>query len=238
MRIYLIRHAESESNIQDDLLKTKKDEDIEITPEGQKQAAKAGYWLKRYLQRAKAGNVKVWSSPYKRAQQTADIIVPCLHPEETMPYDIRTHPELREQNLGAFAGHSMEERAQLFPVEHSYFQQEWEAKRSYWAPRPGGESREDTAKRMDAFIPSLHEDAVNGVTDCVVIGHGIAHRLLVKQLTGKSVEEFDQEPNPENCHVRMLEMDKQGKVTDCGYVYKGNYLASDESNRTGSQSRI
>ena len=145
---------------------------------------------------------------------------------ESITQDVR----LIEQNLGDFAGHTLEERALLFPETHAHFQKEWEAGRSYWAPRPGGESREDVAKRMDSFIPHLHDDLANGVTDCIIIGHGIAHRLLVKQLTGKSVEEFDKEPNPGNCDVRMLEMDANGKAFDCGYVYTANHIERSRGN--------
>jgi broad specificity phosphatase PhoE len=228
MRLYLIRHGESQADERDSIRREIADEKIELTPTGRDQAIKAGNWLTKYLAEHSsnlASKVVMRHSPYARAAHTARLIREQLQ-KEFPELPMREDVDLREQNLGAFAGYTLEERAKLFPAEHEYFQKEWAAGRSYWAPRPNGERRKDVADRMDSYIPEILKDAADGVTDSIIVGHGIAHRLLVKQLTGKSVEEFDREPNPGNCHIRMLEIHDNGKIEDHGYIYAPERLTS------------
>ncbi len=241
MRVYLVRHAESESNVNERVLLEKADRDLTITPKGHGQAQHAGEWLGNYIKNASADQkrtVKLRHSPYMRTKQTTENILKKLgHSNKGgLVHSVEENELLHEQNLGHFAGYTLEERAQLFPEAQAHFQKEWSEGRSYWAPRPGGESREDTAKRMDAIIPEILADENNGITDLVIVGHGIAHRLLVKQLTGKSVEEFDKEPNPGNCHIRLLEIEN-GKVADKGYIYQGHSYVSGVANRSASAAR-
>lgn len=236
MRIYLVRHGESESNVNHELLQKLNDSDISITDTGRSQALKAGAWLKAHLhsRNPPAEKVILRHSPYTRTKQTMGYIRNTLgmKPQGGIVESITENALLREQTWGDFGGYSLEERAKLFPETHAHFQKEWEAGRSYWAARPNGESREAVAERMDKFIPEIHRDLESGVSDCVIVGHGVAHRLLIKQLTGMSVEDFDKEPNPGNCHIRMLEINNDKDVTDHGYIYAGDRMPARQTKGT------
>lgn len=96
MRIFLVRHGESESNVEWEVNRKKADHAIELTDKGKAQARAAGKFLAEYFEEhlVKKSNAfggtryfprtRLWHSPYLRTRQTAlEIEKACVVPEKT-----------------------------------------------------------------------------------------------------------------------------------------------------------
>lgn len=79
MRIYLVRHGQSRSNLDWTENQRVADHAIELTEEGHRQASAAGEWLRGHLlehvARGMMPLVRMWLSPYARTRQTATAIL-------------------------------------------------------------------------------------------------------------------------------------------------------------------
>jgi phosphohistidine phosphatase SixA len=81
LNIYLVRHGQTEGNIQRSLYLEKADHAIRLTPLGVEQAQSAGRFLAERLGEEhtaapkRFGRVRVWFSPYYRARESADHIL-------------------------------------------------------------------------------------------------------------------------------------------------------------------
>jgi 2,3-bisphosphoglycerate-dependent phosphoglycerate mutase len=91
MRVFLVRHGQSESNADWNVNTTKADHAIELTDEGMEQARGAGEFLRDLfsseITHGTAGaffnKVRLWHSPYVRTRQTASqIVAACRTPED------------------------------------------------------------------------------------------------------------------------------------------------------------
>src|SRR5690242_15788639 len=93
-RIILIRHGESQGNIDDSIYETVPDHALTLTAKGREEATAAGSWLRAYLQDEP---VTLYTSPYVRTRQTADLLGLGIESEA-----MRTEPRLREQDWANF----------------------------------------------------------------------------------------------------------------------------------------
>lgn len=142
MRVYVIRHGESESNASK---KWTGWMDVELTEKGKKDAEKAREVLK---------NIKfdkVYSSDLKRALDTMKIVLP-----EAI---FEASPLLREINVGSLENKPIniltEEGQRIFSeMDYTGF---------------GGESKEELRKRIRKFINSLDNEEYENVA---VFSHG------------------------------------------------------------------
>lgn len=96
-RIFLIRHGESEGNIDPNVYAVKPDNKIELTELGMQQADEAGKKLKQII-----GDETVcfFISPYKRSVQTFEMIAKHFGGKENVYF--KEDPRLREQDFGNF----------------------------------------------------------------------------------------------------------------------------------------
>ena len=82
---------------------------------------------------------------------------------------------------------------------------------------PLGESRFDVATRVHQAFGTFHRDAErHNVETLVIVTHGVTIRAFLMMWLHKSVEWFENEPNPKNCSIRLVDS-KQ----DHGYVFPG-----------------
>lgn len=229
MKIYLVRHGESEANVNKALGMERADHTIGLTDRGLKQAAGVAAWLND-----RVGTARVWTSPYKRARQTARVIYdklaanpvkgPSWAPTLTIRVrenDLLEHIGLCEQQFGLFDGIPDEELAKRFPDEHAHYKKHEEQEGRFYARMPLGESRFDVALRVHQTFGTFQRDAAKSKDmanrDLIVVCHGVVIRAFVMQWCHKSVEWFEKEPNPKNCSVRLIDYDGE----DAGYVYEG-----------------
>jgi probable phosphoglycerate mutase len=136
--------------------------DSALTDEGRAQARAAGIILRDHLPDPAAA--RIIASPLGRAQATAQIVAGTLGAQ--MP--IATDARLVEAHLGSWEGLTWDEIAARWPdalagaTHHDrYFRS------------PDGESHDAVAARLQDWLDGLRDH-----TALVVIGHGLASRIL------------------------------------------------------------
>ncbi len=153
--LWLVRHGESVGNVaasQAEALRADvievgiRDADVPLTPTGQQQAAALGAYLAG-LDPSIAPQA-VWSSPYLRAAQTAEIAVRAAGTDLPLLIDER----LRDRELGILDLLTTAGVESRWPMEAE--RRRWLGK-FYYRP-PGGESWADMALRVRSLMLDLH----------------------------------------------------------------------------------
>ena len=215
MKVYLVRHAQSESNVDKTVHYRVADPDIGVSDEGMTQPDPAGEFLFKNLQMdSPFPHVMMWQSPYKRTRMTGDILYPHIH---DLVVDRRESVMLCEQSFGLFDGIPDEELPDKFPAEYAHYKKYEDSGMRFFAPMPLGERRMDVALRVHQFFGTLQRDRQKHDIDTVVIvAHGVTIRAFVMQWCHYDYEWFEAEPNPKNCSIRLIEGGE-----DKGYIFPG-----------------
>ena len=151
--------------------------DIDLSPEGEEEAANAGMKL--------AGNLidRVHTSDLIRAQRTAEIILKLNEVSGDVPtrYDER----LNERHYGSLQGLNKAETAEKHGAEKVRI---W--RRSFDVAPPGGESLEMTAARtIPYFVEEIVPDLEQGL-NVLVSAHGNSLRSIVMHIEAITPEEI------------------------------------------------
>lgn len=154
--LILIRHGESVGNVARDAAEAagvdvipidRRDPDVPLSDLGLRQAAALGSWLATLPDGERP--TAIWSSPYRRAVQTAEAAL------DAAPAPIRLDERLRDRELGIL------DRLTSRGVLNRY-PEEAERRRFlgklYYRP-PGGESWCDVALRLRSFLADLDQSA-------------------------------------------------------------------------------
>jgi len=194
-RIILLRHGESEGNIDRHVYRNKADNMIELTDLGSKQAENAGRRIKELIG---DDRVHMFVSPFQRTLQTARNILGTLNDQVGL---IEKDPRIREQEFGNLQGD-----------DFSTYREEQKVVGRYFYRFPTGESGRDVYVRVkDWWDNSLlqlnlrpkyaHVDTV------VVVTHGLTMRLILMQLFMWSSNTFHTVFNADNCEMYVLQKD-------------------------------
>ncbi len=278
MRIILVRHGESEANVDMSIYERQADSEISLTDKGFQQAGNAGKFLRDYFLQSEIrseisntrnryedaiakrelaiqrqgellGNldksfrflkrvapddlgdltdidpqemmdlfpipeitipkpsekpIRILSSEYKRAIQTADTIAKHLgdmvnaHHHEAM---------LAEKDFGLFAGNGEENPdlknnpvIQALNTYNNIMRQTDSA--AHYATHPFGESDFDVSIRVKHVIDSMIRDnKEKGIDYFVVVCHGKTARVFAQQFMNFPASWINATPNPENCEM-------------------------------------
>lgn len=166
LRILLLRHAETDWNRQRRYQGWK---DTPLSPTGRTQAEAAARLL------AGSSIAAVWSSPLRRARDTAAAIAA----PHRLP--VRTSEAFKEMGFGAWEGLTVDEVRERFPAHH----RAW-LDAPHEASWPGGESLTEVRERALAGLDDLRE-AHRGQTVCVV-SHGVTGRILILEALGLGLD--------------------------------------------------
>lgn len=160
--LYVVRHGESEANVN----KTVQGHtDSPLTEKGEEQAKEVAKAFKDIKFDA------IYSSDLDRAKRTAEII------KLDRDVEIKTSPKLREKSFGVFEGRSHAEYVETLKVEFEKFENDlttdemWEHK-----AHPSIESDKEL---LDRFIAYLREIATNFLGGKVLV---VAHRYAIRML--------------------------------------------------------
>jgi 2,3-bisphosphoglycerate-dependent phosphoglycerate mutase len=202
--VLLIRHARSTANDDPSVYKRVPDHIIPLArPQDDPAALAAGDAVARLgLDPASTGS---WCSSYLRCQQTERLVLGRAFGERARRIRSRSSFLLREQEFGDWDSLSTEEVAALDPVRHARRQLLCDNVGQFYFRYPGGESRADVAQRVTIFIgklfrsPQLHH---------IVFLHGVTQRAFRMSWLNLSVDWFEEEPNPENASVLLLERER------------------------------
>lgn len=174
-RIILVRHGQSEGNIAAERAAADKleridvparDPDVDLSDLGRQQARAVGAWLNQLPEGEKPA--VLWSSPYQRARQTAELALDVAHHRLDMLVDER----LRDRDMGVTDMLTAEGIRNKYPEEAE--RREWIGK-FYYRP-PGGESWADVALRVRAVLTDI---AARAQGKCVLVtAHDVVNLLF------------------------------------------------------------
>ncbi len=197
--LWVVRHGESAGNVARDAAEaqglerlelTHRDVDVPLSDLGRRQAAALGRWTAS--QPADEQPTVVWSSPYVRARQTAEIALESAGLDLPVVVDER----LREREFGVLDGLTRRGITAQYPEESERRSQ---IGKFYHRP-PGGESWVDVAQRLRAVLDEIRMDAQH---ERVLL---MAHQVVVL-LTRYVVEGMDEQT--------VLGVDAEGEVANC-----------------------
>eukprot|EP00051_Salpingoeca_urceolata_P012989 m.162499 g.162499 ORF g.162499 m.162499 type:complete len:437 (-) comp17666_c0_seq2:293-1603(-) len=204
-RIILIRHGQSQGNVDADIYAYTPDPYLKLTDTGRKQAEDAGRKLKELIGMESAAIV---CSPFVRAQQTAELVCAQLG-RDNVP--IAQDPRLREQEFGMFQKRGNMKTAMRERRTFGAFYYRFE----------NGESGADVFERVSQFIESLHQAMYRGSWDfggserdfpenLVIVSHGLTMRLFLTSFFRLTVDQFHSMWNPRNCERFVLSRNPDG----------------------------
>lgn len=190
-RLILLRHGQSEANVDHTIYQHKDDHLIELTNLGKSQAESAGEYIKEII--GDTSRLDVFVSPYTRTMQTWEAVKKGLHRNNI---NLEIEPRIREQEFQVFAN-SME-RASVF---------EEQARRGrFWFRFSDAESGVDVFSRICTFLTELRLDrkVFNTSNDCLVVAHEITLRCILMKVLKLNIHDFDSLPDIENCTPIVL----------------------------------
>ena len=198
--IYLVRHGESEGNIDKSVYARKPDYALRLTDKGIKDAQKAGEVLTGLLGHSSAAKLAVYLSPHFRTKETMRGAMSQL---EGQPWRTFEDPRLREQEWGHLR--SEQESDAICSERDSYG--------TFYYRIPGGESGADVYDRMGALIDTMHRDfeRPDFPESAVIFGHGMGNRLFLMRWFHWTVEQFERAANPANGEIFWMSLNEDGR---------------------------
>src|SRR6266498_1881270 len=161
MRLYFIRHGESEANTRHII--SNRASPLGLTSLGREQAKTLAENLRAVPIRA------IFCSPVYRARETADI----LSASFGKPYQVTE--ALREYDCGILEDQSDEESWRL----HRQYFEDWTLRQNYLSKPEGGECFEDIRNRFLPFIEELTRNSTHPDDHILLIGHGGLFLLML-----------------------------------------------------------
>ena len=190
-RIILIRHGESEGNVDREQYGKTPDFSLNLTNKGIDQAKKAGADIKKILG---AETLGVYISPFYRTRQTYKYLRENI--EENI-INSSEDPRIREQEWGHLR--PLEENEDI-KIERNQYS-------TFYFRIPDGESGADVFDRVSTFLETLHRDfrKPDFPDNALIVTHGMTLRLFLMRWYHWTVEEFENVRNPKNCQIVVLE---------------------------------
>lgn len=198
-RIILVRHAESEGNVDNFAYTYLPDPQVPLTPRGWRQALEAGERIRQAAMHAdgSVGRLFFYTSPYLRSRQTFEGVAQAFRPEEIG--GVQEEVQLREQDFGNFQDAEGKRREKAERLRFGRFFYRF----------PNGESGADVYDRMTLFEDHLVRDINAGrfSGDCslVLLTHGLAARIFLMRWFHWTVDQFMGVYNPPNAAPLILE---------------------------------
>jgi len=224
--VTLIRHGESEGNVNADLFQTKPDSMMKLTELGWAQARMAGKTLREQIIKQNGKNsIHFIVSPYVRTMETFHAIASawCDPDKEFGDIEDRNErlsawyerlamegltwledPRIREQDFGNYQDAHAVKKAQ---IERRQFG-------AFYYRFLNGESGSDVFDRVSTFFDSLWRSFhyPDHAQNYVLVTHGISIRVLLARYFHYSIDQFHMMKNPTNCEMVILQHDGEGKL--------------------------
>ena len=201
-RIILVRHAESEGNVDNRAYTYLPDPQVPLTPKGWRQALQAGERIRQVAEKrggpgSSVGRLFFYTSPYLRSKQTYEGVAQAFGPHEIA--GVQEEVQLREQDFGNFQDAEGKQREKAERLRFGRFFYRF----------PNGESGADVYDRMTLFEDHLVRD-INagrfaGDSSLVLLTHGLAARVFLMRWFHWTVDQFMRVYNPPNAAPLVLE---------------------------------
>lgn len=196
-RILLIRHGQSQGNIDVNQYHTVPDYALSLTPKGNEQSIEAGIKIKGIIG---SESLHVYLSPYMRARQTFQHLKTSL---ETNIVKVVEDPRIREQDWGHLR----------HPDENEEIRRQRDGFSTFYYRIPDGESGADVYDRVSTFLETLHRDfnKPHFPQNALIVTHGLTLRLFLMRWFHWTVEEFENLRNPMNGQVVVMQKNKKDR---------------------------
>lgn len=192
MRLYIIRHGETEWN---KLKRLQGQTDIALNETGRSLAFQVGTAMKDIP------FTRVISSPLSRAVETAAQVLAGAGRE----LKIETDPRILEISFGEWEGYSTlnpEYANPDFETAGGQFHYFFDAPEKYRAPR-GGEDMKQLLARTGDFLEELARARAGEEETILVSSHGAAVRALLANIKHTPLKDFWKPGVPKNCSVSI-----------------------------------
>jgi broad specificity phosphatase PhoE len=190
-RLILIRHGESQANVDRTLTQRVPDHSVHLTMKGRQQALSAGMRLKEIIG---DGSVRWICSPYVRTVETFNGVVQAFGGADLTKNRLHEEPRIREMEFGNFDREDM-------PHQHSQKKKFG----SFYYRFPEGESPADVFDRVSAFLESLYRIwQVKHEENHVIVSHGNFMLIFLMRFLSMSVDDYYKLEPLANCEVVVL----------------------------------
>lgn len=196
-KIFLVRHGESQGNI-DKLVYSKiPDYALGLTDKGKAQAIEAG----KKLREMSNGRAMFYISSYHRTRQTFEGLAKAFKREDIV---YREDPRIIEQSWSGTL------RPQGFNLQT---ERDRDSYGQFYYRFANGESCLEVYTRLSTFLDTLHRDfeKPDYPENAVIVMHGMSMRVFLMRWFHWTVEEFESIRNPKNCDIIVLEREDGGK---------------------------
>ncbi|KDR95221.1 probable phosphoglycerate mutase [Peptoclostridium litorale DSM 5388] len=188
IRLYITRHGQTEWNTQKRFQGHK---DSELTPLGKRQA----FWLSERLKDLKIQ--KVYSSPIKRANRTAGILI------GDRGIEIENIDGLKEMNFGLWEGMNEEQLKREYPIQFHNF---WNSPHKY-TPF-GGETYDQVKERVAEELENIIKRHYGKDENILIVVHGVVLKLLLSHIEGTKLEQLWDPPYIHPASLSIVEYDE------------------------------
>ena len=201
-RIILVRHAESQGNVDRSCYLHIPDWKMRLTEEGNRQALAAGKRLKEIIADQTLG---FYVSPYNRCKETLEGLCQAFS-EEQILYKKEDY-RIREQECGYFQA---PDRMQKVMAERRKVG-------AFFYRFPNGESGADVYDRASLFLQSFYRDMERGRCgqNAIIVSHGFFCRIFLTRFYRWKVEFFHSLRNFENCQFAIMALQPEGDYKLC-----------------------
>lgn len=204
MKIYLIRHGESQWNLENRLQGS---EDSLLTDKGKEDSHKLG----DYLNNLGIEIDRIYSSNSLRTISTAEII------RKDKKIEIKSSQALKEMNVGTWQGMTWSEIRDKFPVEYTHY---WESPDLYQANN-GGEDFYAVKRRAVSFLNQF----VKMDTDqtILIVSHGVTLNSIFNYCQKQTIKDFWFQPLIESTALSLIEINEE-KQLNLKFIGKLDHL--------------
>ena len=189
-RIILLRHGESEANVDHEVYAKIPDWKIALTDTGVAQAREAGRKIAGLIGGESFG---VFSSPYVRTEQTKKAMLKGMGRTPVFDYQ---DPELREQEYG-----------NMPPTDVNYARHRARKEFGMFFYRfAEGESCADVYDRMAIFMNTLFRrfERADCPDNVILVSHGLAIKCFLARWYHWPITIFDETKTLPNCHISVM----------------------------------
>ncbi|XP_054775777.1 phosphoglycerate mutase-like protein AT74H [Prosopis cineraria] len=212
-RIILVRHGQSEGNVDEAVYTRVADPKIALTGKGKAQAEECGYRIRDLLLKDASENWKLYFyvSPYRRALETLQYLARPF--ERSRIAGLREEPRLREQDFGNFQNREKMRKEKAMRMLYGRFFYRF----------PDGESAADVYDRITGFRETLRTDINIGRfqppreekidMNLVIVSHGLTLRVFLMRWYKWTVQQFEGLNNMGNGHMLVMEKGYGGRYS-------------------------
>lgn len=210
-RIILVRHGQSEGNVDESVYTRVADPKVGLTAEGVAEAEECGRRIRAMIQKDEADDWKVYFyvSPYRRGLETLRNLAKSF--ERSRIAGVREEPRLREQDFGNFQDKDQMKIEKEVRARYGRFFYRF----------PNGESAADVYDRITGFRETLRTDIDIGRfqppgeqspnMNVVLVSHGLTLRVFLMRWYKWTVEQFEGLYNMGNGRMIVMERGYGGR---------------------------